>query len=68
MFVAAAPFLVLHTISILLSLALSIAMGLLYARMTVGKPPGYMLHKLYGKGLTTHTLLEPEVINKKLFR
>ena len=58
MLVFVTPLFLLRTIHPLLGLAVAVIAVLAYTRLTLGKPDGYLVHRLYRAGLPLSGLLD----------
>ena len=54
-----APLFLLRTIDPLLGLGVAVACTLLFLRGSVGRPPGFLLHRAYALGLRVRGLPDP---------
>jgi len=55
------PLFLLRTVDPLLGLAVGSAVSVIYVRCTLGKPEGYLTHRLYGWGVPLSGLLPPRL-------
>jgi hypothetical protein len=55
------PLFLLRTIDPLFGLAAAVVCSLLFLRLSVGRPQGYLLHRACGLGLRVQGLLDPRL-------